>query len=86
VMVNSVRLREAGSAQRRNRVKRERNVRGGRDSQSRKCQTFAMCGTGSDSKAANHVSMDISGAEGRRRWLRAGLDDGPAKSYKECGH
>ena len=28
---------------------------------SRKCQTFAMCGTGSDSKADEHVSTSARG-------------------------
>jgi hypothetical protein len=28
---------------------------------SRKCQTFAMCGTGSDSKAGEHVSISAGG-------------------------
>lgn len=35
-----------------------RGVKGGLPS--RKCQTFAMCGTGSDSKAAREVSIGAS--------------------------
>ena len=44
----------------------------------RKCQTFAMCGTGSDSKAGGDVSVEDMMSTGQRCI--------PANSYKECGH
>lgn len=38
-----------------------------------------MCGTGSDSKAIDDVSVQVCGVQGSFEAL-------PAKSYKECGH
>ena len=52
-----------------NERKATRHMAKRRDPPSRKCQTFAMCGTGSDSKAGENTSVaavdarDVMGSE-----------------------